>query len=149
MITSGDLQNHIDNVPIPIYAIRYRVLMYAVKTHLQPFGVRITTGAPYMIPEDENTVVPVGGFFTYIRSPGRLPPAEVIVKRAREDYALTFAFGEIFFVKGDESSLERAKTVFGTGARLCWAWHEIDVIEEGIIRLAALLKIMLEESKST
>ncbi|KAG9243172.1 pyridoxal phosphate-dependent transferase [Calycina marina] len=143
LLVSGDLQEHIDNVLIPTYASRYRLMMSTIKTHLEPLGVRITTGAPYMTPEDSSTVVPVGGFFTYIGFPAELPSADVIAKRAREDYALTFAYGEMFVVKGDETSVERSNADFGNGARLCWAWHESEVIEEGILRLAKLLKTML------
>lgn len=122
--------------------------MTAIKTHLEPLGVHITTGAPYIVPEDSKTVVPVGGFFTYIGFPIGLPSANVIAKRARENYELTIAYGEMFVVKGDETSAERAKLTFGTGARLCWAWHESDVIEEGIVKLASLLKVMLDEQKT-
>jgi len=147
MIVSGDLQKHIDEVLIPIYTTRYRTLMSAIQTHLLPLGVLVTTGAPYISPSS-NEVVPAGGFFTYISFPAELPTADVIAKRTREEYGLVFAFGEMFVVKGDESSVERAKTSFGRGARLCWAWHEGEVIEEGIVRLASLLKVMLEEVKS-
>jgi DNA-binding transcriptional MocR family regulator len=116
--------------------------MSAIKTYLKPLGVRITTGAPYVVPEEKNVVVPAGGFFTYISFPPELPSADVIAKRAREEYGLTFAFGEMFVVKGDETSLERASEGFGNGARLCWAWHEGEEIEQGIRRLAELLKVM-------
>ncbi|KUJ16715.1 PLP-dependent transferase [Mollisia scopiformis] len=148
LLSTGAMQKHIDEVLIPTYQSRYRVLMAALKTQLEPLGVRITTGAPYTIPADENTIVPVGGFFTYISFPPRLPSAGVIAKRAKEEYQLTFAYGEMFVVKGDETSVERSKQGFGNGARLCWAWHEQDEIEEGISRLAKLLKILLAEGSA-
>lgn len=122
--------------------------MSAIKTYLEPLGVRITTGAPYVVPEAEDVVVPAGGFFTYISFPAELPSADVIAKRAREDYGLTFAFGEMFVVKGDETSVERSSKGFGNGARLCWAWHESEVIEVGIRRLSDLLKVMQDEVKA-
>jgi DNA-binding transcriptional MocR family regulator len=125
------------------------VLISAIKTHLEPLGVRITTGAPYVVPEDKDVIVPAGGFFTYIGFPKKLPSADVIAKRAREDYGLIFAYGEMFVVKGDETSIGRASMGFGNGARLCWAWHESEEIEEGVRRLGELLKIMLEEAKAT
>lgn len=139
MLTSGALQAHIDNILIPIYQARYKVLLKAVKSELEPLGVRITTGQPYVQPA-AGEVVPAGGFFTYITFPDRLPTADIIAKKAREEYGLTFAFGEMFVVKGDQSSAERAKTSFGKGARLCWAWHEEDEIEEGVRRLGDLLR---------
>lgn len=140
------MQKYIDEVLTPTYQSRYRVLMKAIQTNLEPLGVRITTGAPYTIPEDDNTIVPAGGFFTYISFPPELPSADVIAKRAKEDYALTFAYGDMFVVKGDETSAERSKMGFGNGARLCWAWHEEEDIEEGVSRLGELLKVMLAES---
>ena len=144
MIVSGDLQKHIDEILIPIYTTRHRALMSAIQTHLSPLGVLVTTGAPYICPSPKE-IVPAGGFFTYISFPAELPAADIIAKRAREEYGLVFAFGEMFVVKGDETSVERAKTSFGRGARLCWAWHECEIIEEGIVRLASLLKTMLGE----
>lgn len=124
-------------------------MMSAIKTRLGPLGVRITTGAPYIMPESNDIVVPAGGFFTYISFPPSLPTADVIARRAREEYGLTIAYGQMFVVRGDETSVERADSGFGRGARLCWAWHESDEIEEAIKRLEELLKIMIEESRST
>jgi len=141
------MQEHIDNTLIPIYRTRYKVLMSSIKQYLAPLGVQITTGAPYMETTAETGILPVGGFFTYISFPPELPSAEVIAKRARECYALTFAFGQMFVVKGDEGSTERAKGTWGSGARLCWAWEEEDAIKEGIQRLAELLRVMLKEAR--
>jgi DNA-binding transcriptional MocR family regulator len=143
------MQSHIDDILIPTYRTRYRVLLSAIKSYLEPLGVRITTGAPYVVPEDKDVIVPVGGFFTYISFPPALPSADVIAKRAREEHGLIFAYGEMFVVKGDETSVERAIKGFGDGARLCWAWHESEEIEEGVGRLGELLRIMLEEAKAT
>lgn len=97
---------------------------------------------------EEGDVLPVGGFFTYISFPDQLPSSDVIAKRAREEYSLIFAYGEMFVVKGDTTSAERSSKSFGRGARLCWAWHEEAEIEEGINRLAELLKLMLKETTS-
>lgn len=143
------MQTHIDTTLIPTYQSRYRTLISAIKTHLVPLGVRITTGAPYTTPEKDNVVVPAGGFFTYISFAPELPSADVIAKRALDEYALKFAYGEMFVVKGDESSAERSRSGFGNGARLCWAWHEESEIVEGIQRLARLLEVMLDESKQS
>jgi DNA-binding transcriptional MocR family regulator len=122
--------------------------MSAIKEYLAPLGVEITTGAPYIIPASEDTIVPAGGFFTYISFPPAFPSADVITKRAREEYALTIAYGEMFVVKGDETSTERAKKGFGNRARLCWAWHEESEIDEGVKILGNLLEVMLSEKSS-
>lgn len=52
--------------------------MAAFKTHLEPLGVRITTGAPYMVPDEKDVIVPAVGFFTYISFPPELPSADAI-----------------------------------------------------------------------
>jgi DNA-binding transcriptional MocR family regulator len=80
LLNSGAIQSHIDNVLIPTYRRRYQVLMSAIRTHLEPLGVRITTGAPNVIPEEKDVVVPAGGFFTYIKFPETLPSAEELGK---------------------------------------------------------------------
>ncbi|KAH7384903.1 pyridoxal phosphate-dependent transferase [Cadophora sp. MPI-SDFR-AT-0126] len=147
LLSSGAMQKHIDESLIPIYHSRYKVLMSAITTHLEPLGVRVNTGAPYIVPQRENVVVPAGGFFTYISFPSELPSADIIAKRALDDYAVKFAYGKMFVVKGDAKSEERSKKGFGNGARLCWAWHEESEIREGIERLASLLKNMLAEGK--
>ncbi|KAH7313024.1 pyridoxal phosphate-dependent transferase [Rhexocercosporidium sp. MPI-PUGE-AT-0058] len=128
LLSTGAMQKHIDEVLIPVHQSRYKVSMNAINMHLEPLGVRITTGAPYVVPEKDNVLVPAGGF-----SP-------------LDEYALKFAYGEMFVVNGDETSAERSKNGFGNGARLCWAWHEESEIQDGIERLARLLKIMLAES---
>jgi DNA-binding transcriptional MocR family regulator len=122
--------------------------MTAIKTYLEPLGVRVTTGVPYLVPESDETL-PAGGFFTYITFPSELPTADVIAQRARSEQALIFAYGQMFAVEGDDASLVRSKEGFGRGARLCWAWHEEAEIEEGIQRLGFLLRSMMAEAKSS
>lgn len=121
--------------------------MAAIKTHLEPLGVRVTTGVPYLVPESDE-ILPAGGFFTYITFPPELPTADIIALRARSEQALIFAFGQMFAVEGDDASLARSNEGFGRGARLCWAWHEESEIEEGIRRLGSLLRNMLTEINS-
>jgi len=145
MLVNGDMEAHISNTLIPTYRMRYDVMLSCIKEDLEPLGVRITTGADYT-ETNAGEVLPVGGFFTYITFPENLPDPAVIAKRAREEYSLTFAFGEMFVVKGDGGSSERAQQSFGRGARLCWAWEEEDAIKEGIARLAELLKVMSKEA---
>jgi len=148
LLSTGALQTHIDTVLIPTYQARYRVLMTAIKTHLEPLSVRVTTGVPYLVPESDE-VLPAGGFFTYITFPSELPTVDVIARRARNEHELVFAYGQMFAVEGDGASLARSKEGFGRGARLCWAWHEEAEIEEGIKRLGGLLRNMLAEVKSS
>lgn len=122
-------------------------MMSAIEKHLEPLGVRVTTGSPYIVPETDNIIVPAGGFFTYISFPPEYPSAAIIAKRALDEYAVKFAYGDMFVVKGDSASAERSRLGFGNGARLCWAWHEESEIQEGIERMAKLLKVMSAEEE--
>ncbi len=101
-----------------------------------------------MIPEYYAVVVPAGRFFTYITFPPELLSADVIAKRALEEYALKFAYREMFVVKGDEVSVRRSRNGFGNGARLSWAWHEEGEIVDGIETLAKFISAMLKEYSS-
>lgn len=125
--------------------------MSSIATHLSPLGVTVTSGASYTVSSPSAGIVPAGGFFTYITFPPELPTADVIAKRAKDEYGLTIAFGGLFVVKGDYESARRAVSngegAFGRGARLCWAWEEEEMIKEGILRLAELLGTMLKETR--
>lgn len=143
-MSTGALQKHIDDVLIPTYQSRYHVLMEAIENHLGPLGVKVSTGAPYLAPSKDE-ILPAGGFFTYVSFPDELPTADVIAKRAMEEYQLKIAYGEMFVIKGDPASTERSRKTFGNGARLCWAWHEEAEIETGTRRLRGLLETMLRE----
>ncbi len=116
------MHEQIDETLIPTYQSRYKILMSATKNHLEPLDISITTGAVYMTPESYGVVVPTGGFFTYVTFPPKLPSADAIAKRALEEYALHFAYGEMFLVKGDEGGVTRSRNGFGNRAQLRWAW---------------------------
>jgi hypothetical protein len=120
-------------------------MMSVIISRLEPLDVRITTEAPYMIPEITDVIVPAGGIFTYISFLPELPTADLITQPAREDYRLGIAFGQIFDVRIDETSLKRPESGYRRVAWLCWALHERDEIEEEIERLEKPLKIMLAE----
>ncbi|KAI0095900.1 PLP-dependent transferase [Daldinia grandis] len=143
MLVSGILEQHIRNTLIPVYRKRYRTLVEAIKTHLYPLGIRISTGKPYetfAIDGGGNCVPTIlsGGFFLYIDFPNerQFPPATEIIRIGREEFGLTIAPGEIFAVKGDPESLKRAQSTFNRGTRLCWAWNEEAALIEAIERFA-------------
>ncbi|KAL9113524.1 MAG: hypothetical protein Q9227_002261 [Pyrenula ochraceoflavens] len=140
LLSSGALNDHIDKVLIPTYQRRYSRMMTAIQQHLVPLGVRVTTGKPYSMTVAAGRTPEAGGFFTYLSFPVGLPAAEDIAKRALEDYALKIAYGKMMTVTGDPESDERAEKTFGHGARLSWAWHNEDEIEEGVARLAKVLQ---------
>ena len=70
------------------------MLVSAIKTHLEPLGVHITTGAPYLVSREKDSTAPVGGFFTHIRFPFELLSKDAIAKRERETYGLIFSLAK-------------------------------------------------------
>ncbi|KAF7560385.1 hypothetical protein G7046_g3759 [Stylonectria norvegica] len=141
MISSGALQRHIQEQLIPTYKERYHAMVDAIEEHLEPLGVRITTGKPYTLAtgdEGEGTVI-AGGFFLLITLPDGSPSTQAIAKTGLEKYDLKVAHGKMFEVKGDEGSRKRAEVGYGRTLRLCWAFHTSEVITEGIIRLKDIL----------
>ncbi|KAF7539426.1 hypothetical protein G7054_g2152 [Neopestalotiopsis clavispora] len=140
MLSSGAITRHLEDVLIPTYSRRYDAMMSAIRRLLFPFGVRIM--------EDPQDLVNIGGpeglaggFFLYITFPqdGSLPPTEEIASFALEEYSLRIAPGKLFTVTDKASDREARSDEYVSGARLCWAWHEEDVLVEGIQRLARVL----------
>jgi len=152
LIRNGALDTHIKNDLIPTYRSRSRCMFAAVRTHLVPLGVNISTGIPFEISkkdyllregisgEDLTTTPAIGGFFTYITFPDHLPPANIIAERALKEANLKIAFGQMFEVRGDEDSGRVKDRYFGHTARLCWAWEELPMIDEGLRRLAEVIR---------
>lgn len=136
MLHSGQLQNHIKDLLIPTYRKRYYALMEAVEKFLVPLGIVVEANKP-----QNSLTATVGGFFAYLRLPDDLPVARTVAAFALKEHNLRIAFGHMFTVTGDQSSIVRAEAAggFASCIRLCWAWHEIDAIQEGIERLATTL----------
>lgn len=110
------------------------MLTEAIDAHLVPLGYEVEASGPA-----PNTA---GGFFTYLRIPHFFERHKVYAKTvaalALRDHSLRVAFGHMFVVTGDESSVTRAEQDCGFAycLRLCWAWLEVDKIREAIERLA-------------
>ncbi|KAI1377062.1 PLP-dependent transferase [Hypoxylon crocopeplum] len=143
MLVSGALEEHVQNVLIPTYRKRYNTLVDAIKTHLYPLGIKISIGHPYEAnakDHDGNCIrtMLAGGYFLYIDFPDdeAFPGAADIIRIGNDEYSLKIAPGEIFTVRGDPSSLERARTTYIRGTRLCWAWNEEEVMVEAVRRFA-------------
>ncbi|KAK5125367.1 hypothetical protein LTR85_000476 [Meristemomyces frigidus] len=140
MLRTQWLQHYIRDILVPTYKERYCALMTAIADRLIPLGyameAKILSGTA-----DETSGV-AGGFFTYLRLPLGLPFAKVVAAIALKDHALRIAFGHMFTVAGDHGSVARAEADGGFAycVRLCWAWHEADEIQEGVLRLAAVTK---------
>lgn len=130
LLLTKAIQRHVQEVLVPTYKQRSKRMRDAFSQHLEPLGLK--TNDPW----------PEGGFFAYVTFPDSwTTPSSVTAKRCLE-YGVKIAPGDIFVVKGNLGSMARSRTPggWGYGARLCWAWHEVDEIEEGIRRFAAALR---------
>ncbi|KAF2423798.1 PLP-dependent transferase [Tothia fuscella] len=128
LLEQGKLQNHITKTLQPTYARRFRTLMSAIQKHLVPLGVSL--------PQTDRKIV--GGYFVWLDLPTRIN-APLLSRRARDTVSLIVAEGALFQVPGDKTCL------FPYSLRLCFAWEEEEKLEEGITRLADVLKAMLAE----
>ncbi|KAK1633352.1 aminotransferase [Colletotrichum phormii] len=139
MLRSGNLQTHIKKTLIPTYRERYYTLMTSICDVLIPLGVTVEANNPEGAAE-----ATAGGFFTYLRLPEDLPVAKTVAAIALKEKLLRVAFGHMFVVSGDKGSVQRAesKDGFSRCIRLCWAWHEVAEIKEGIERLAATIVVI-------
>lgn len=150
LLSSGELDKHMEEVLIPTYRRRATAMINAIEKELVPLGVRVEVGKGWVVEDgkhDNSTqslgdIELQGGFFTYLVFPSRYPPAEQISRIARSKYALKFAAVHLMVVKGDEGSLKR---VDERGCRLSWSWHSERTIERGVKRLGKLLKSLDQE----
>lgn len=163
MLERNQLQDHISETLIPTYRARYYALFDAIEEFLIPLGFKVSTGTPYEVSSSNSqsnghtnghanghvngntnghsSPQAAGGYFTYLTVPTDLTVS--VAKLAAiglEKHNLKFAFGAMMAVEGDSSSDERAKSGYGQGIRLCWAWHPEEEIREGVERLAVLTK---------
>ncbi|KAK0119610.1 hypothetical protein ONS95_011050 [Cadophora gregata] len=126
LLKSGELQNHIEKILKPAYQKRYEIMIEAVKKHLIPLGV--TVGEVSF----ESKAV-FGGYFIWLELPQNTS-AELVVTKAKLDENLIVAPGHLFEVSNDLS------VQFQQSLRLCFAWEAESDLEEGIVRLARVLK---------
>jgi DNA-binding transcriptional MocR family regulator len=132
MLITGDLDQHIYHTLQPAYARRYHRLLLAVQQHLLPLGLTL--------PQPDKSVA--GGYFLWLTLPAPLL-AEDLWKRAQEDENVTIITGAKFRVEGDE---DNPMTRFERDFRLCFAWVDEELLEEGVVRLTRVVKQLLEET---
>jgi DNA-binding transcriptional MocR family regulator len=126
---NGTLQNHIEKVLIPSFKRRYQVVLSAIERYLLPLG---------MVLEGKMEESMQGGYFVYVL----LPPCILAKKfaiRAWQDEAVLVADGGIFEVHGDEDAVPARN-----GVRICFAWEQENLLDEGLRRLGKVLTNMLE-----
>ncbi|KAF3804301.1 hypothetical protein GCG54_00000653 [Colletotrichum gloeosporioides] len=139
LLSSGALDEHIHGKLIPTYQERYHAMMKAILEYLSPLGITV---APRQSESYEGEPGIVGGFFVYLDLPHDSISGKQFAELALERHNVRVAHGGMMTVAGDPGSLERAKASFGVGFRLCWAWHDVIEIQDGIMRLAAAFKEM-------
>ncbi|KAI8304090.1 hypothetical protein K4K59_012909 [Colletotrichum sp. SAR11_240] len=139
LLSSGALDEHIRGKLIPTYQERYHVMMKAILEYLSPLGITV---APRQSESDKAEPGIVGGFFVYLNLPRDCISGKQFAEFALERHNVRVAHGGMMTVAGDPGSLERAEASFGVGFRLCWAWHDVIEIQDGIMRLAAAFKEM-------
>lgn len=130
MLAAGILQSHILQQLQPAYAQRYHTMMRAIETHLLPLGLTM--------PQADRDVA--GGYFIWLTLPKGLDSTQ-IYKRSLAEENLTIISGPLFKVDGDERN---EQTRFERDLRLCYAWEDQEVLEEGVIRLARVISREME-----
>jgi DNA-binding transcriptional MocR family regulator len=145
-LATGGVQKHVFEVLHPAYARRWRMMIAAIQKHLIPLGVKLAQ-------EDREIV---GGYFIWLRLPPHIR-ANLLARRCKDTCNLVIADGGLFEVPGDakldvwegqrqsEKDSADGATAFPYDIRLCFAWEEEEVLEEGIQRLAQVMRNMLEE----
>jgi DNA-binding transcriptional MocR family regulator len=133
MLATGVLKGHIFDELQPAYSARYYTMMEAVRHHLLPLGLTM--------PQADKDLA--GGYFIWLTLPGSLDSTR-IYKRALEEENLTIITGPLFRVDGDEHNKQ---TRFEKDLRLCYAWEDQDVLEEGVIRLARVIRREMENDQ--
>lgn len=132
MLAAGILQKHIWEELQPAYAKRYHLMTQAIQQHLLPLGLTM--------PQADKEVA--GGYFIWLTLPGSLN-ATHIFKRALAEENLTIISGPKFKVDGDE---ENDATKFERDLRLCFAWEDVNLLEEGVVRLARVIQREMTKS---
>lgn len=130
LVESGELQKHVVETLQPAYATRYSILLAAINKYLSPLGITL--------PQTDREVV--GGYFVWLTLPSSLN-ADTLAKRAKEENVI-IAPGSLFGVYGDTKTGDLENEV-----RLCFAWEEENLLEEGIQRLSEVVRSMLAETK--
>ncbi|KAH8678680.1 pyridoxal phosphate-dependent transferase [Tricladium varicosporioides] len=126
LLKNGDLERHIKDKLCPAYKRRYEIMMKTIREYLVPLGVRVGE-----VSFGEKEVF--GGYFVWIELPKGVGAEDVSVM-ARESEGLIVAPGKIFEVSGDDS------VRFENSIRLCFSWEEEADLEEGVKRLARVVK---------
>ncbi|RMZ92087.1 hypothetical protein DV736_g647, partial [Chaetothyriales sp. CBS 134916] len=126
LIETSTLQNHVYHILQPAYARRYYKMISSIQKYLVPLGL--------VMPQSDKAIT--GGYFIWLTLPLPLT-ADAISEQALKEESLTVIPGSRFRVQGDEAN---PHTKFDHDIRVCFAWEEEDLLSEGILRLANVVR---------
>jgi DNA-binding transcriptional MocR family regulator len=132
LLTTGQLQNHLQTVLRPAYASRYQAMMTAIEAHLLPLG--------FTIPQPNRDVV--GGYFLWLGLPEDMQATDLTAK-CQEDQNLIISPGPLFQVPGDDA------VVCSGNVRLCFAWEDKDKLVEGVRRIGEAARMLSKRGERT
>ncbi|KAK3072428.1 Valine--pyruvate aminotransferase [Teratosphaeriaceae sp. CCFEE 6253] len=142
LLTSSDLTKHINEVLRPGYAVRYRVLLAAVTKDLLPLG--------FALPQTDREVF--GGYFVWLALPRGLSAKALAKQCMSEDgTGVIVAPGGIFEVPAhimSDGAESNNAIRFDGFIRLCFAWEEESRLAEGVRRIGAVARGMVEEQEA-
>ena len=130
IVESGQLQKHITETLRFAYSARYACMMKWIEKLLVPLGV--------VLPQTTRNIV--GGYFIWLQLPALLD-GDGVARRAMNEEDLIIGQGSLFEVPGDNTYSRKIRN----SMRVCLAWEDEDLLEEGIRRLASVIKRMLDE----
>ncbi|CAK7225198.1 Valine--pyruvate aminotransferase [Sporothrix bragantina] len=141
LMRTGELDRYLQEVMRPALQWRHRLLIQAYEKHLSPFLELKCGGLPTT---DSELPTTYGGYFLWFKLRRADWSAAAISKRAFAQENLVIAEGPLFEVKGDEAGAQ-----FDDHIRLCFAWEDEAKIEEGVERLARVLRNWDEPEAAT
>lgn len=128
MLSSGFLQEYIHKTLRPTYARRYRIVLDAITDNLPQLGFKFVKADHEFL----------GGYFIWLKLPPGIKASHLAAK-ASELENLLIGGGTMFQVEGDTSNRE-SRHDLEQYVRLCFAYEEEMNLEQGVERLAKLVK---------
>ncbi|EZF27582.1 hypothetical protein H112_00422 [Trichophyton rubrum D6] len=143
LLSSGFIQWYIPEVLCPAYSKRYHILRAAIEKHLHPLGMTFTKPLSPSPPSgSSDKIMPSeisGGYFFWLRLPPGIS-ANRVTRIAAEELSLRIAAGEGSKVTGEGAKPDYdyadADGPLDSFVRICLAYVDEDMLEEGVQRLA-------------
>ncbi|KAK3398825.1 pyridoxal phosphate-dependent transferase [Sordaria brevicollis] len=147
ILSSGELERHLTEVVRPALQRRHALMLSTVKSILGPLGITCIEDNRTGPHRTADSPPLFGGYFLWLRLPDTLPfTAKEVAERALEEEQLVVSPGENAEVSGEGEGGE-ARVRFPKCMRVCFSWEEEGDLVEGVERLGAVIRRMVEESK--